>query len=78
MIFRFRHIIEDELHEGVESGSSGMDYVAAMQFDALFSHFKALIEKSAILHFEFWNHLLDDNPDLARLSDQGSRINLSI
>jgi hypothetical protein len=33
------------------------------------------IEKSALLHYEFWNHLLEENPDLVRLSVQGSKIN---
>jgi hypothetical protein len=81
MIFRYRHIIEDELHEGAEgggSGGAGMDYVAAINFENHFTSFKSLIEKSSLLHYEFWNHLMDDSPDLARLSDQGSRINASI
>ena len=79
MIFRYRHIIEDELHEGSDSaGGGGLDYVAAINFENYFSQFKSMIEKSALLHYEFWNHLMDDSPDLARLSDQGSRINASI
>jgi hypothetical protein len=31
-----------------------------------------------MLHYEFWNHLLDDSPDLVRLSQQGAKINASI
>lgn len=69
MIFRYRHIIEDELHEGSESSGSGLDYVAAINFENYFSQFKSNIEKSSLLHFEFWNHLMDDSPDLARLSE---------
>lgn len=69
-IYRYRHIIEDELFEGSEGVSGvGLDYVAAMQFEANFKQFKLLIERSALLHYEFWNHLMDDNPDLARLSE---------
>jgi hypothetical protein len=69
MIFRFRHIIEDELHEGAEgSGGGGLDYVAAINFENHYSMFKAAIEKSSMLHYEFWNHLMDDSPDLAKLS----------
>lgn len=37
MIFRYRHIIEDELHEGSESSGSGLDYVAAINFENYFS-----------------------------------------
>lgn len=77
MIFRYRHIIEDELHEGTDN-AGGLDYVAAINFENHFSLFKQLIEKSSLLHYEFWNHLMDDSPDLARLSEQGARINASI
>lgn len=83
MIFRYRQIIEDELHEGSEgagngSAAVGLDYVAAINFENHYNHFKHLIEKSAYLHYEFWNHLMDDQPDLTRLRQQGSRINTSI
>jgi hypothetical protein len=55
MIFRQRKIIEDELAEGQENG--GIDFIAALNFENMFRTFKSLIEKSANLHFEFWNHL---------------------
>lgn len=55
MIFRLRRIIEDELSEGHENG--GIDFIAAMNFESIFKMFKSLVEKSAMLHFEFWNHL---------------------
>jgi len=31
-----------------------------------------------MLHLEFWNHLLDEQPDLVRLSQQGAKINKSL
>lgn len=68
MIFRFRHIIEDELHEGIEGNGGGLDFVAALNFETHFNNFKGAIEKATLLHYEFWNHLLDDQPDLAKLS----------
>lgn len=60
MIFRYRQIIEDELHEGTDAASGGLDYVAAINFENHYNQFKYLIEKSAYLHYEFWNHLMDD------------------
>ena len=42
--------------------------MAALNFENVFKQFKSLIDKSAMLHFEFWNHLQDDSPDLVRLS----------
>ena len=76
MIYRQRRIIEDELTEGSEHG--GVDFIAALNFDSQYKQFQSLIEKSALLHYEFWNHLLDDSPDLVRLSQQGAKINNSI
>lgn len=76
MIFRARRLIEDELAEGSEHG--GTDFMAAMNYENMFKQFKQLIEKSALLHFEFWAHLQDDSPDLARLANQGAKINQSI
>jgi len=69
LIFRYRHIIEDELHEGTDMNSGGADYVAAINFENHFKAFKAMIHKSTLLHYEFWNHLLDDQPDLRKLSE---------
>lgn len=76
MIFRQRKIIEDELAEGQEHG--GVDFISALNFENMFKQFKGLIEKSSMLHYEFWTHLQDDSPDLGRLSMQGAKINASI
>jgi hypothetical protein len=76
MIFRAKRLIEDELAEGSEHG--GLDFMAAMNYENMFRGFKGMIEKSALLHFEFWTHLQDDSPDLARLAMQGGKINQSI
>ena len=66
MIFRQRKIIEDELAEGQEHG--GVDFISALNFENMFKQFKSLIEKSSMLHYEFWTHLQDDSPDLVRLA----------
>jgi hypothetical protein len=76
MIFRSRRLIEDELSESQEHG--GLDFIAAMNYENMFKTFKLLIEKSAMLHYEFWTHLQDDSPDLARVAMQGGKINQSI
>lgn len=84
MIFRYRQIIEDELYEGqdkagVPNSSSGeLDYVAAVNFQNHFKVFTRLVERSGTYHFDFWNILLDDQPDLLRVKDQGTKINQSI
>ena len=34
------------------------------------------IEKSANLHLEFWSQLSEESPDLGKISEIGSKINL--
>ena len=53
-----KRLIEDELTEGQDNNS--VDFIAAMNYENNFKNFKQLIEKSAMLHFEFWSHLMDD------------------
>jgi hypothetical protein len=60
------------------AGGAGMEYVAALNFDNHFRGLRQSIERSATLHYDFWNMLLDDSPDLQRLKDQGAKINASI
>lgn len=73
IIFRYKKLIGDSLLEsGKESG--GFEYISAVNFDANFRKCKQNIERTALLHFEFWNHLQEDSPDLKRLSDLGTRI----
>lgn len=76
MIYRYRQIIEDELYDndGPQGGAgwaqgSGLDYVAAINFENHFKIFRGLVERSTTYHYDFWNMLLDDSPDLMRLKD---------
>lgn len=87
IIYRYQQIIEDELYEqdanslsnsGGGGPSGGLDYVAALNYDNHFKLLRTLIEKSAIMHYDFWTGLLDDQPDIIRIKFQGQRINQSI
>ncbi len=73
VIYRYKQLIEDELYEHVDGGSqgysggggaAGLDYVAALNFENFFRALRSSIERSATLHYDFWNLLLDDSPDL--------------
>jgi hypothetical protein len=56
IIFRYKRLIGDSLFErGKETG--GYEYISAVNFDVNFRKCKSSIERSALLHFEFWNHL---------------------
>eukprot|EP00347_Sterkiella_histriomuscorum_P005463 403356519 len=70
---QYKKLIGDSLMEsGKESG--GFEYVSAVNFESNYRKCKTNIERSALLHYELWNHLLEDSPDLGRLSDIGFRI----
>ena len=36
------------------------------------------IERSALMHMEFWSQLSEDNPDLGKLNEIGIKINSSV
>ena len=55
-----------------------MDLVSETAFQTQLRLFQASIEKSALLHMEFWSQLSEDNPDLGKMNDIGSKINSSV
>lgn len=77
MAFRYKKLISDSLIEGGKY-SGGYEYVSALTFDKNFKKFKHTVETTALLHFEFWNHLLEESPDLGRLSEIGTKISESL
>jgi hypothetical protein len=76
-VFRYKNLIGDSLIDGGKE-SGGFEYVSAMTFESNYRKCKSNIEKSSLLHFEFWNHLLEESPDLGRLSDLGAKIEESV
>jgi PAS domain S-box-containing protein len=78
IIFRYKKIIEDEIAESQNEGTGGLDVVSEIAFQNHLRQCQANIEKSALLHMEFWSQLSEDNPDLAKLNDIGSKINTSV
>jgi len=78
IIFRYKRIIEDEIVESITEGKNSLDVVNETTFQNTFRQLQANIEKAALLHLEFWSQLAEDNPDLAKLNDIGSKINTAI
>jgi len=78
IIYRYKKIIEDEIAESQNDGQGGLDAITEVAFQNQFRQLQANIEKSSLLHMEFWSQLSEDNPDLAKLSDSGSKINVSV
>ena len=62
----------DSPHEG---HGGGLDVVAKFAYESSLRQLQQHIEKSASLHFEFWNYLREDRPDIAKLNECGSKIN---
>ena len=52
--------------------------MAAINYETTFKTFKQAVEKCAMLHFEFWNYLQDQQPNLVRVSNSGAKINAAI
>lgn len=78
IIFRYKKILEDEIAERQNDGQGGLDVVSEVAFQNHLRQLQANIEKSALLHMEFWSQLSEDNPDLSKLNDGGSKINSSV
>ena len=57
MIARYKSLIGDSLLEGGKEGAGGYEYISAMNFESNYRKCKSNVEKSALLHYEFWNHL---------------------
>lgn len=78
IIYRYKKIIEDEIAETQNEGAGGLDVISELAFQNHLRQCQANIEKSALQHMEFWSQLSEDNPDLAKLNDLGSKINASV
>lgn len=78
LVFRYKKLIEDQIGEIQDQIGNDMDADNETSFMSQFRQFQALIEKSSLLHMEFWAQISEDQPDLARISDIGSKVSLSI
>ena len=62
IIYRYKKIIEDEIAESQNEGNGGLDVVSESVFQNHLRQCQVNIEKSAMLHMEFWSQLSEDNP----------------
>ncbi len=79
VIYRYRKMIEDEMAD-VQSDNQGgqLDAISAIAYDNYLRQFKEAIERTALLHMEFWLEVLEAEPDLGKLDNTGSKIHSSI
>ncbi|EAR83935.1 PAS domain S-box protein (macronuclear) [Tetrahymena thermophila SB210] len=75
-IYRYKHLIEEELIEGDLRGqeNKGIEVNNIVTFQNKLVVFLNAIEKSVSFHLEFWNKLLEEQPDIQKLLQLGSKI----
>ncbi|CAD8043447.1 unnamed protein product [Paramecium primaurelia] len=76
IIYRFKKLIEDELNSNEGYGS--FDIGNELQFQNNYKTLQRYIERSSLLHMDFWSLLQEDFPDLSKLNELGQKINNSI
>ena len=77
---RFRNLIEEEMIEADmrNSESSGMDVNNIVNFQNKFVEFQQTIDKTVNLHLDFWRELMEENPEIHKLQNLGSKITTHI
>lgn len=74
LAYRYRRIIKESLLASKTDDSDRINISAVMAYESHYSLLKEKIEKTTILHVQFWGLLLDDAPDLSKLKTLGYRI----
>jgi PAS domain-containing protein len=81
IIYRYKKLIEENSTE-VSDNEENLDVVSNIAYKNHFNQFKNCISKAATLYIDFWGLLLnpnqDNNEDLSKLNDYGSKINILI
>jgi len=84
IVFRYKKLMEDDLGENqqhiqLQQVDNGMiDMSNETSFLVHLRQCQANVEKSSLLHMEFWSQLAEDQPDLAKINELGSKITLSV
>jgi len=74
LIYRYKQIIKDELISSKKDDTERINITSAMAYESHYCQFKEKIEKSGIMHVQFWGMLLDEVPDLSKLRNLGYKI----
>jgi hypothetical protein len=81
IIYRYKKLLEEQSSE-VGDADDNLDVVSNIAYKNHFNQFKNSITKVATLYMDFWSLLLnpnqDNNEDLAKLNDYGSKINVLV
>ncbi|CDW77649.1 UNKNOWN [Stylonychia lemnae] len=78
VVFRQMKLTEESSSPNSETDNGDIDVVGKLAYESAQQQLKESILKSSNLHFEFWNQLLNERPDIDRLNLIGQRISRSI
>ena len=79
VIYRYRKMIEDEMADVQADNQGGtLDAISMIAYDNYLRQFKEAIERTALLHMEFWLEVMEPEPDLGKLDKTGSKIHTAI
>lgn len=70
--------IEKELQENEikSNDSNGVDVMTIFEFKNTYSNFQICIDKTVRLQIEFWNELIEENPDIQKLINLASALTM--
>ncbi|EAR98621.2 PAS domain S-box protein (macronuclear) [Tetrahymena thermophila SB210] len=79
-IFRFANLIEDEIKDSDEKtgDTRNVDVNKIVLFQKRFIEFQEIIDKSVQLHLDFWKELLEENPEIQKIENMGSKITSTV
>ncbi|CAD8112154.1 unnamed protein product [Paramecium primaurelia] len=79
IIYRYKQIIEIEMNlTQTENSNEKLDVATEIAFQNNMRSFQNKIERATLMHIDFWSQLQEDQPDLGKMNDIGSKINLAI
>ncbi|CAD8213537.1 unnamed protein product [Paramecium octaurelia] len=78
IIYRYKQLIEFEMNLAQNENISNLDVATELNFQNNMRLFQNMIERTTLMHMDFWAQLQEDQPDLGKMNDIGSKINLAI
>lgn len=81
LIYRYKKMIEDSLDDNMNNengGQNNLDIVGMIAYENHKNMCEQYIRDSSINHKEFWMELLEEMPNLEKLSIIGNKINITV
>lgn len=76
MIYRYKKLIDEDILES-RKNQNNAELMAEVTLDTHIKEIQQNIEKSTIYYIEFWSQLNEETPDLSKLYEIGTKLNLA-